>query len=57
MSRMDWINLAYLVAALGFAFSLKWMTSPQTARDASISRSASQPTNRRYGTAAGNRCP
>ncbi len=29
---MDWINLAYLVAALGFAFSLKWMTSPQTAR-------------------------
>jgi NAD(P) transhydrogenase subunit beta len=29
---MDWINLAYLVGALGFAFSLKWMTSPQTAR-------------------------
>jgi NAD(P) transhydrogenase subunit beta len=32
MSRLDWINLAYLVAALGFAFSLKWMTSPATAR-------------------------
>jgi len=32
MSRMDWINLAYLVAALGFAFSLKWMSSPPTAR-------------------------
>jgi NAD(P) transhydrogenase subunit beta len=29
---MDWINLAYLVAALGFAFSLKWMSSPPTAR-------------------------
>jgi H+-translocating NAD(P) transhydrogenase subunit beta len=32
VSRMDWINLAYLVAALGFVFSLKWMTAPQTAR-------------------------
>ncbi len=29
---MDWINLAYLVGALGFVFSLKWMTSPKTAR-------------------------
>ena len=32
MNRMDWINLAYLVAALGFAFSLKWMTAAPTAR-------------------------
>ena len=32
MSRMDWINLAYLVAALGFAFSLKWMSAASTAR-------------------------
>jgi len=32
MDRMNWINLAYLVAALGFAFSLKWMTAPPTAR-------------------------
>ena len=32
MSRMDWINLAYLVGALGFAFSLKWMSAAATAR-------------------------
>jgi NAD(P) transhydrogenase subunit beta len=32
MSRTDWINVAYLVAAMGFAFSLKWMTNPATAR-------------------------
>jgi len=32
MDRMDWINLAYLVGALGFAFSLKWMSAPSTAR-------------------------
>ena len=32
MDRMNWINLAYLVAALGFAFSLKWMTAATTAR-------------------------
>jgi NAD(P) transhydrogenase subunit beta len=32
MNRLDWINLAYLVAALGFAFSLKWMSSAATAR-------------------------
>ena len=32
MSRSDWINLAYLVAAIGFALSLKWMSSPTTAR-------------------------
>ncbi|MGE0028697.1 MAG: NAD(P)(+) transhydrogenase (Re/Si-specific) subunit beta [Thermoleophilia bacterium] len=32
MDRMDWINLAYLVAALGFAMSLKWMSAPSTAR-------------------------
>jgi NAD(P) transhydrogenase subunit beta len=32
VSRVDWINLAYLVAALGFALSLKWMSSPTTAR-------------------------
>jgi len=32
VSRGDWINLAYLVAALGFALSLKWMSSPETAR-------------------------
>jgi len=29
---MDWINLAYLFAGLGFAMSLKWMSSPATAR-------------------------
>ncbi|HMM49407.1 MAG TPA: NAD(P)(+) transhydrogenase (Re/Si-specific) subunit beta, partial [Miltoncostaeaceae bacterium] len=29
---MDWINLGYLVAALGFAFSLKWMSDAKTAR-------------------------
>ena len=32
MDRMNWIQLAYLVAALGFAFSLKWMTQASTAR-------------------------
>ncbi|PQM44793.1 hypothetical protein C1Y40_05045 [Mycobacterium talmoniae] len=32
-------------------------TSRQAARAASRSRSASQATNRRYGTGAGNRCP
>ncbi|MGD9695402.1 MAG: NAD(P)(+) transhydrogenase (Re/Si-specific) subunit beta [Thermoleophilia bacterium] len=32
MDRMDWINLAYLVGALGFALSLKWMSSAPTAR-------------------------
>ena len=32
MNRGDWINLAYLVAALGFAFSLKWMSNAATAR-------------------------
>jgi NAD(P) transhydrogenase subunit beta len=32
MDRMDWINLAYLVAGLGFVFSLKWMTAAATAR-------------------------
>jgi H+-translocating NAD(P) transhydrogenase subunit beta len=32
MSRMDWISLAYLVAVLGFALSLKWLSSPPTAR-------------------------
>ena len=32
MDRMDWINLGYLVAALGFAFSLKWMSDAKTAR-------------------------
>ena len=29
---MNWINLAYLVAAIGFALSLKWMSAPATAR-------------------------
>ncbi len=32
MSRNDWINLAYLVGAIGFALSLKWMSSAPTAR-------------------------
>ncbi len=32
MDRMNWIELAYLVAALGFAFSLKWMSQASTAR-------------------------
>jgi H+-translocating NAD(P) transhydrogenase subunit beta len=32
MDRMNWIQIAYLVAALGFAFSLKWMTQASTAR-------------------------
>jgi H+-translocating NAD(P) transhydrogenase subunit beta len=32
MDRMNWIQLAYLVAALGFAFSLKWMSQASTAR-------------------------
>jgi len=32
MDRMNWINLAYLVAGLGFVFSLKWMTAASTAR-------------------------
>ena len=32
MDRMDWINLAYLFAAVGFAMSLKWMSAPATAR-------------------------
>jgi H+-translocating NAD(P) transhydrogenase subunit beta len=32
MDRMNWINLAYLVGALGFAFSLKWMSQASTAR-------------------------
>ncbi len=32
MNRMDYINLAYLVAAIGFALSLKWMSNAQTAR-------------------------
>ena len=32
MNRMDWINLAYLFGALGFAFSLKWMSAAATAR-------------------------
>ncbi len=32
MDRMNWIQLAYLVAALSFAFSLKWMSQASTAR-------------------------
>ena len=32
MDRMNWIELAYLVAALGFALSLKWMSQASTAR-------------------------
>jgi NAD(P) transhydrogenase subunit beta len=32
MDRMNWINLAYLVGAMGFAFSLKWMSQASTAR-------------------------
>ena len=32
MDRMNWIQLAYLVAALGFALSLKWMSQASTAR-------------------------
>ena len=32
MSRENWIQLAYLVAALGFALSLKWMSAANTAR-------------------------
>ncbi len=32
MDRNDWINLAYLVGAVGFALSLKWMSSAPTAR-------------------------
>ena len=30
--RMDLVELAYLVAVIGFALSLRWMTSPSTAR-------------------------
>src|SRR5690242_3203582 len=30
--RENIINLAYLVAAIGFGLSLKWMSSPPTAR-------------------------
>src|SRR5271157_1269753 len=29
---MDLVELAYLVAVIGFALSLRWMTSPATAR-------------------------
>ena len=29
---MDWINLAYLFGAMGFALSLKWMSAANTAR-------------------------
>ncbi len=32
MDRMNWIQLAYLVAGLSFAFSLKWMSQASTAR-------------------------
>jgi NAD(P) transhydrogenase subunit beta len=32
VSRTDWIQLAYLVAVIGFVFSLKWMTAANTAR-------------------------
>ena len=32
MDRMNWIELAYLIAALGFALSLKWMSQASTAR-------------------------
>jgi NAD(P) transhydrogenase subunit beta len=32
MDRMNWIQLAYLFAALGFALSLKWMSQASTAR-------------------------
>jgi H+-translocating NAD(P) transhydrogenase subunit beta len=32
MNRVDYINIAYLIAALGFAMSLKWMSQAQTAR-------------------------
>jgi NAD(P) transhydrogenase subunit beta len=32
MNRVDYINVAYLIAAIGFALSLKWMSSAQTAR-------------------------
>jgi H+-translocating NAD(P) transhydrogenase subunit beta len=32
MDRLDWINLAYLVAGLSFALSLKWMSAAATAR-------------------------
>ncbi|MEQ9093438.1 MAG: NAD(P)(+) transhydrogenase (Re/Si-specific) subunit beta, partial [Miltoncostaeaceae bacterium] len=32
MNRVDYINIAYLVAALGFAMSLKWMSQAPTAR-------------------------
>ena len=30
--RMDFVELAYLVAVIGFALSLRWMTAPSTAR-------------------------